>query len=178
MKRNLKKKGSKQSGKSKNSGGNKAGGQTTSKPPASAKKPSKKPVEVEPPVEQKRKKKQTEQEADPVRKHGKGSMQNRVNGKGGKWVYEVLPDQTLGCGNCRFIYGGCKVCQKPGFRGKSAAKMRLEQQAVQEGEGDQGECGEDWEGWTWDEETQDWVQVEEEAPKRRKGAKKRRGSSK
>ena len=163
---------SKHGSKSNNLGGKRAKGKGgTTKPPATAKKAKKTPVETQPPAVPKRKR---AQEADPVRKHGRGSMQDRVTLENGKWVYEVLPDQTYGCGNCRFIYGGCKVCQKPGFKGKSAAKMRVEQQDLL-----QKECGE---GWTWDEEAQDWVQAEEvqekapEAPKRRKGAKKRRGS--
>ena len=43
---------------------------------------------------------------------------------GTRWIFQILPDQKLGCPSCRFIYNGCSHCEKPGFRGMSAAKMR------------------------------------------------------
>lgn len=52
--------------------------------------------------------------------------QERVQISSKVWRYEVLPEQIFGCGNCRFIFGGCKVCKNPSFRGKTAAKLRTE----------------------------------------------------
>ena len=52
--------------------------------------------------------------------------QGRVELGKGAWRYEVLDDQIYGCSNCRFIYGGCKVCKRPQFRGRSAARVREE----------------------------------------------------
>ena len=42
---------------------------------------------------------------------------------GKRWLYEILPGQTLGCSSCRYIYFGCTACQRDCFRGKSAAQM-------------------------------------------------------
>ena len=53
--------------------------------------------------------------------------QSRI-GDGKQWQYEILPNQVFGCRNCRFIYGGCRTCQKPTFRGLCAAQARLQQQ--------------------------------------------------
>ena len=78
----------------------------------------------------------------------KERQQNRFHIAGKGWAYEVLPDQKLGCSNCRFIFNGCRNCSKAGFRGKSAAQMRLEQQQV---------LSESWDGYVWDENLQDWV---------------------
>eukprot|EP00435_Cladocopium_sp_Y103_P030111 s1467_g7.t1 len=55
--------------------------------------------------------------------------QKRLELGDGKWMYEVLPDQILGCSNCRCIFGGCKVCKREGFKGKSAAFFRQYQTA-------------------------------------------------
>ena len=187
LKRSIKaknKKGAKSKSKSKpKSPGNKGGGEPSVLAEPTGKKPRKsktKQQAVEPSgTDRKPRKSNSDKEADPAKKHGK-HMQERVTGANGKWVYEVLPDQTLGCSNCRFIFGGCKLCQKPGFRGKSAQTMRLEQQAAKEGLGE-GESGEGWEGWTWDEDTQDWIQAEEKAPTKAKAVKtkkKRTRSSK
>ena len=83
-----------------------------------------------------------------------GVRQGRINtGKG--WVYEVLPNQVYGCRNCRYIFNGCRSCQKEGFRGKTAADMRQEQQFEQNGGWDTW-----WEGdWAWDEVQQTWVEA-------------------
>ena len=43
---------------------------------------------------------------------------------GKTWRYQILPEQQFGCANCRFIYGGCRTCQNPKFRGKTAKAMR------------------------------------------------------
>lgn len=37
----------------------------------------------------------------------------------------------MGCTNCRFIFNGCRNCRKDTFRGKTATKMREEQQAAE-----------------------------------------------
>lgn len=50
--------------------------------------------------------------------------QDRVDLGNGKWRYQVLEDQFWGCSNCRFIYGGCKNCWKPKFKGRTAADVR------------------------------------------------------
>ena len=55
--------------------------------------------------------------------------QKRLDTGDGRWMYEVLPDQIYGCSNCRCIFGGCKVCKREGFRGKSAAFFRQYQTA-------------------------------------------------
>lgn len=57
----------------------------------------------------------------------KDHAQNRVVW-GNSWMYEVLPNQVYGCSNCRCIWGGCKSCKKPGFRGKNAEYFREAQQ--------------------------------------------------
>lgn len=57
----------------------------------------------------------------------KDHAQNRVVW-GNSWMYEVLPNQIYGCSNCRCIWGGCKSCKKPGFRGKNAEYFRKMQQ--------------------------------------------------
>ena len=54
---------------------------------------------------------------------------------GKSWRYEVLEGQTLGCSNCRFIWGGCTACRKASFRGKTACQVFAEQQAQNEGGG-------------------------------------------
>lgn len=59
--------------------------------------------------------------------------QDRVDLGSGKWRYEVLEKQVFGCANCRFIYGGCRVCQKSTFRGRSAKDIRREQKEAEEG---------------------------------------------
>ena len=86
---------------------------------------------------------------------GKEPKQNRFNVAGKGWAYEVLPDQVLGCTNCRFIFNGCRNCSKKGFKGKSAAQMRLEQQEVLPGGSSGGD--ESWDNYVWDENLQDWV---------------------
>ena len=57
--------------------------------------------------------------------HGK-VYQERVDLGKGKWRYEILADQVFGCAACRFIFGGCKTCQNPKFRGRSAAQVRAQ----------------------------------------------------
>ena len=52
------------------------------------------------------------------------SYQERVDLGNGKWRYQVLEDQYWGCSNCRFIYGGCKLCWNPKFKGRTAADVR------------------------------------------------------
>ena len=59
--------------------------------------------------------------------------QGRVELGGKKWRYEVLEGQIFGCSNCRWIYNGCRSCQKPSFRGRSAADIRLAEMAEKEG---------------------------------------------
>ena len=58
-------------------------------------------------------------------------FQRRV-GEGKAWHYEVREDQKYGCRSCRFIYNGCQTCQRPGFKGRSAADVRAEMAAAKE----------------------------------------------
>ena len=51
---------------------------------------------------------------------------------GDRWLYEILPGQVLGCPSCRYIFNGCTMCDKPNYRGKTAAKM-LEDEDYQYG---------------------------------------------
>ena len=78
--------------------------------------------------------------SEPTKKDGKGVKRRSRSAKdrfqleahcrqekvwlGSRWIFQILPDQQLGCPSCRFIYNGCSSCEKPGFRGMSAAKMR------------------------------------------------------
>lgn len=83
--------------------------------------------EVIPKPVRKRRAPKTESEAPVATKKKQGcSVQERVDLGNGKWRYTVLDDQTYGCANCRFIFGGCKTCWNPKFRGRSAAKVRDE----------------------------------------------------
>ncbi|CAE7854188.1 unnamed protein product [Symbiodinium necroappetens] len=41
-----------------------------------------------------------------------------------RWVYEILPNQKFGCGGCRFLWFGCKACQKETFRGRNCEQMK------------------------------------------------------
>ena len=66
------------------------------------------------------------------KKKGAGVYQDRVDLGDGKWRYAVLENQVYGCANCRFIFGGCKICWKENFRGRSAAQVRSEMEAVTE----------------------------------------------
>lgn len=50
------------------------------------------------------------------------NKQERV-GTGKNWRYKVLEGQRYGCTNCRYIYNGCKACQKATFRGRSAQQV-------------------------------------------------------
>ena len=83
-----------------------------------------KPVEMEPEeaaqTSSNKRKRVSKQEPEPQ------IHQERVQISSKVWRYEVLPQQVFGCGNCRFIFGGCKVCKNPSFRGKTAAKLRTE----------------------------------------------------
>jgi hypothetical protein len=58
--------------------------------------------------------------------HGK-VYQERVDLGKRKWRYEILANQVFGCAACRFIFGGCKTCQNPKFRGRNAAQVRAEE---------------------------------------------------
>ncbi|CAE7853363.1 unnamed protein product [Symbiodinium microadriaticum] len=60
--------------------------------------------------------------AEPEEKELLGSSvkQRRVDLGGRRWVYEILPGQTLGCAGCRYSFGGCASCRKECFRGKNA----------------------------------------------------------
>ena len=57
--------------------------------------------------------------------------QDRV-GAGKNWRYKVMEGQRFGCTNCRFIYNGCKNCQKKAFRGRSAQQVWEEEDSMQE----------------------------------------------
>ena len=57
--------------------------------------------------------------------------QQRV-GEGKNWRYKVVEGQQFGCTNCRFIYNGCKNCQKETFNGRSAQQVWEEEDSVQE----------------------------------------------
>ena len=101
--------------------------------------------------------------------------QDRVT-VGKTWRYMILPDQQFGCANCRFIYGGCRTCQNPKFRGKSAKEMR-EFDALQ-GSGSAGAAASD---------SASKVAVAKDKPRRKrkastekgkKGAKKVKGATK
>lgn len=48
---------------------------------------------------------------------------------GKTWRYQILPEQQFGCANCRFIYGGCRTCQNPKFRGKTREIEALQRSA-------------------------------------------------
>jgi len=61
--------------------------------------------------------------------HGK-VYQERVDLGKRKWRYEILANQVFGCAACRFIFGGCKTCQNPKFRGRNAAQVRAEEGAA------------------------------------------------
>ncbi|CAE7377900.1 unnamed protein product [Symbiodinium microadriaticum] len=41
-----------------------------------------------------------------------------------RWVYQILPNQKFGCGGCRFLWFGCKSCQKETFRGRNCNQMK------------------------------------------------------
>ena len=58
-------------------------------------------------------------------------FQKRV-GEGKAWHYQVREDQKYGCRSCRFIFNGCQTCQRPGFKGRSAADVRAEMAAAKE----------------------------------------------
>ena len=49
--------------------------------------------------------------------------QERV-GEGRHWRYWVGEGQVYGCKNCRWIWGGCRSCRSPNFRGMNAEQMR------------------------------------------------------
>ena len=73
-----------------------------------------------------------------------------------KWVFEILPNQKYGCSNCRYIFGGCKPCVRPSFRGTRAqdfAQDSVYQQALAELDSWEGDWHEDAENATehWDE---------------------------
>lgn len=57
--------------------------------------------------------------------------QDRV-GAGKNWRYKVVEGQRFGCTNCRFIYNGCKNCQKETFKGRSAQQVWEEEDCVEE----------------------------------------------
>ena len=59
-------------------------------------------------------------EPEEIETLGSSVRQRRIDLGGRRWVYEVLPDQTLGCAGCRLLFGGCIACRKEGFRGKTA----------------------------------------------------------
>lgn len=58
--------------------------------------------------------------------------QDRIQ-DGKRWRYKVLEGQVHGCSNCRFIYGGCAVCKKTTFRGKTAQQVWEEQVKAEQG---------------------------------------------
>ncbi|CAE7557832.1 unnamed protein product [Symbiodinium necroappetens] len=41
-----------------------------------------------------------------------------------RWVYQILSNQKFGCGGCRFLWFGCKSCQKETFRGRNCNQMK------------------------------------------------------
>lgn len=109
----------------------------------------------------KRAKPKAEQPEEGCWPEGSEIKQWRV-GEGKNWRYAVLEGQTYGCSNCRFIYGGCKACQKPGFRGKTAADVRAEDEAAWE----------DWGDWEPNE-----VQESEAKPRARNGKKPKKSKA-
>ena len=62
--------------------------------------------------------------ADPDAAAKKAHPKQRRVKLGRGWIFEILPDQELGCSNCRYIYNGCTACIRENFRGKTAAQMR------------------------------------------------------
>ena len=53
------------------------------------------------------------------------NKQRHIKLGGKRWIYEILPNQSLGCAGCRFIFGGCFACQKERFRGQNAQAMMM-----------------------------------------------------
>ena len=54
---------------------------------------------------------------------GDDFKQRRIEMPGGRWVFEILEGQELGCAGCRYIYNGCEGCRKDSFKGRNATKM-------------------------------------------------------
>ena len=59
------------------------------------------------------------------------NKQRHIQLGGKRWIYEILPHQSLGCAGCRFIFGGCFACQKESFRGQDARSMRKSEAYVE-----------------------------------------------
>ncbi|CAE7648197.1 unnamed protein product [Symbiodinium microadriaticum] len=55
-----------------------------------------------------------------VRSKAKAGTQRRVWLTPTRWIFEILDGQELGCNSCRYLYGGCATCRKPGFKGQKA----------------------------------------------------------
>ena len=58
--------------------------------------------------------------AAPVRSKAKAGTQRRVWLTPTRWIFEILDGQELGCNSCRYLFGGCATCRKPGFKGQKA----------------------------------------------------------